>query len=942
MTTLPPLRGGARTRHRAEQQHAADYSSTDAFMLATLAPATSHDGSSSHDLSHASSGASRTSQTKLDGEWPPRNLRPRNPNGTAHAKADSGKKVKKGGVKNGDKAEEESQVGLDDRSTGSESVSSVCSSGSAKPDGLVARVRKNLGDLRPFDESVNNADAGASWNADSGTGTGQLGRENAQGGGGGGEGEGTGGGEPSGGVPSARTAPSTRAVPRRRRTAGGCSFDSSFDPVLSTSPPAPMSASDCDAPKPKGRRAAAAAALAANASLEAPPIPRTATNSSAVSSCSAASAASAPPGALKGIPPVGGSRGHSRSRSHRSGRLLSRLAHRPGAELPADAGAGAAAAAPSSAASGAVEGEKSGGGGRHAEGLPMLPPPDAPQIVKCQSCNKSLAVPPSLPPSAKGYQRLRCGKCLQISKYALYSPATAAAATSAAGAAADLERMQKGEQEEREGKEGEENGAECYGAGGGEAGERSGGKGEEGQEGPGELVGGGKDGKAGGKHQRRATVDSAEVLGAWEREAGQAGGAGNSSGGRSGGGAGEGVGAGAGGGSGMPPRPSTSSGASQLAVASGFGPWDAATAMHAAAAAAAAGGAGGAAGASSVAGGGGASAALPIPGLPPLAAHQLVGSSPSGPPPGMFPPGGVAEFLRQQQLAWQQQMGQQMGADMMLQAQPMVAAGMLPPMAPQQFSLPMQQPGMPQQFPPNPVSGAAMPYGLAGPGMPGMLLPPGGMAHEGMGQAGMAQGGMMHGGMVQGGMGQGGMGQGGMGQGGIGQGGMGAGMNGMGMGMGMGMEMGMGMAMGGPMGGSGTMGPLGEEGGYSRRVVVNSVPITDPAVARAEELAGPIHPGSYWYDVHAGFWGVMGGPCLGIIPAGIWDLALAPLLRHCSNGHTRVLVNGRELQRRDLDILMQRGLLDHPGAAYLLDIHGNLADATNGEPLPCLGKLAPS
>ncbi|CAI5472257.1 unnamed protein product [Closterium sp. Yama58-4] len=388
-----------------------------------------------------------------------------------------------------------------------------------------------------------------------------------------------------------------------------------------------MSASDCDAPKPKGRRAAAAAAaaLAANASLEAPPIPRTATNSSAVSSCSAASAASAPPSALKGVPPVGGSRGHSRSRSHGglSGRLLSRLAQQPGAELPADAGAGAAAAAPSAATSaaagaaavhssadcGAVEGGKSGGGGGRAEGLPMLPPPDAPQIVKCQSCNKSLAVPPNLPPPGKGYQRLRCGKCLHISKYALYSPPSTAAATAAGS---DLGRVHK---EEGEGREGEEKEAEEY--------------------------------------------------------------------------------------------------------------------------------------------------------------------------------------------------------------------------------------------------------GMAG-------------------------------------------------------------------------------AMGGPMGAAGMMGPLGEEGGYSRRVVVNSVPITDPAVARAEELAGPIHPGSYWYDVHAGFWGVMGGPCLGIIPAGIWDLALAPLLRHCSNGHTRVLVNGRELQRRDLDILMQRGLLDHPGAAYLLDIHGNLADATNGEPLPCLGKLAPS
>ncbi|KAG8653472.1 protein ENHANCED DISEASE RESISTANCE 4 isoform X2 [Manihot esculenta] len=49
-------------------------------------------------------------------------------------------------------------------------------------------------------------------------------------------------------------------------------------------------------------------------------------------------------------------------------------------------------------------------------------------------------------------------------------------------------------------------------------------------------------------------------------------------------------------------------------------------------------------------------------------------------------------------------------------------------------------------------------------------------------------------------------------------------------------------------------------------VSVNGHPIPDRIVKKAEKLAGPIHPGQYWYDYRAGFWGVIGGPCLGIIP----------------------------------------------------------------------------
>ncbi|KAJ9681258.1 hypothetical protein PVL29_020235 [Vitis rotundifolia] len=49
-------------------------------------------------------------------------------------------------------------------------------------------------------------------------------------------------------------------------------------------------------------------------------------------------------------------------------------------------------------------------------------------------------------------------------------------------------------------------------------------------------------------------------------------------------------------------------------------------------------------------------------------------------------------------------------------------------------------------------------------------------------------------------------------------------------------------------------------------VMVNGHLIPDRLVKKAEKLAGTIHPGEYWYDFYAGFWGVMGGRCLGIIP----------------------------------------------------------------------------
>lgn len=124
-------------------------------------------------------------------------------------------------------------------------------------------------------------------------------------------------------------------------------------------------------------------------------------------------------------------------------------------------------------------------------------------------------------------------------------------------------------------------------------------------------------------------------------------------------------------------------------------------------------------------------------------------------------------------------------------------------------------------------------------------------------------------------------------------------------------------------------------------VFVNGRPISDNLVKKAEEHAGPIQPGHYWYDYQAGFWGVMGERCLGIIPPFI-DEFNYPMPRDCAGGKTRILVNSRELHQKDLDRLAGRGLPVTKDKSYHIEISGRVVDKATNTELKSLGKLAPT
>ncbi|XP_021757627.1 uncharacterized protein LOC110722662 isoform X1 [Chenopodium quinoa] len=124
-------------------------------------------------------------------------------------------------------------------------------------------------------------------------------------------------------------------------------------------------------------------------------------------------------------------------------------------------------------------------------------------------------------------------------------------------------------------------------------------------------------------------------------------------------------------------------------------------------------------------------------------------------------------------------------------------------------------------------------------------------------------------------------------------------------------------------------------------VFVNGQRVPLHVIKKAEKLAGPIEPGNYWYDPKAGFWGVMDHHCLGIIPPSIPEFSF-PMPANCSRGKTAVYVNGRELQKRDLDLLSSRGLPTMRDKRYIVDISGKVLEEQSKDFIANLGKLAPT
>lgn len=126
------------------------------------------------------------------------------------------------------------------------------------------------------------------------------------------------------------------------------------------------------------------------------------------------------------------------------------------------------------------------------------------------------------------------------------------------------------------------------------------------------------------------------------------------------------------------------------------------------------------------------------------------------------------------------------------------------------------------------------------------------------------------------------------------------------------------------------------------------------------------------YDYQAGFWGVMGHPCLGIIPVSFQLISISrvsqlevieyvnqlmfsllvvqpfideftyPMSRNCAAGNTGIFVNGRELNKRDLELLSSRGLPTTTNKFYRIDILGRVVDEDSGKELYNLGRLAPT
>jgi hypothetical protein len=122
-------------------------------------------------------------------------------------------------------------------------------------------------------------------------------------------------------------------------------------------------------------------------------------------------------------------------------------------------------------------------------------------------------------------------------------------------------------------------------------------------------------------------------------------------------------------------------------------------------------------------------------------------------------------------------------------------------------------------------------------------------------------------------------------------------------------------------------------------ITINGTALTAQDIQRCEATGVRLAAGSYWYDAKCGAWGMAGGPCAGLVQAG---LSLGgPLQASASGGGngaiTGVFINGRELHPADVTALQQLGPV-YPGR-YWVDAQANFG-FENGPPLGNLAMLA--
>lgn len=118
-----------------------------------------------------------------------------------------------------------------------------------------------------------------------------------------------------------------------------------------------------------------------------------------------------------------------------------------------------------------------------------------------------------------------------------------------------------------------------------------------------------------------------------------------------------------------------------------------------------------------------------------------------------------------------------------------------------------------------------------------------------------------------------------------------------------------------------------------RSIYVNEQKLSTETIQGLEQQYGiKMLKGNYYYDKYSGFWGLVGGPTLGVtipgLPVG------GELQPDAANGNTGIFFNGMELHWKDVQNLKQLVGYALPGR-YWMDAYGNVGY----EGGPALGNL---